>query len=177
MKRVLTSVLSFFAVLTLSAQSNVIDNLTISRKYYGENKSIEVICPTLGNFLKLVNLSRSEFESAMKNHGYYLQDNPTKFVPYWNWNWDIDETKACNTFCYNLVKEEITCFVPQEYIYPTDCIASLYEELRGKLLESKDGWDLFAFKNNGWIYQVIIGFSDSQWIIYFEKVQPVGPNN
>ena len=168
MKKIVISIL-LSLLLIIPGRAQIIDNLETSICRYGQGKTVEVINPTIGNFLKLVNLSKSEFIKVMKSHGYTQQEEPEKYLCYWNWNWYTDESKACNTFCYNLAEEEIRCFIPEDLMYPKDCIGKLYESLRGHKIDSKQRSDLFAFISDGWVYWMIIGKTGTQWDISITK--------
>lgn len=136
--------------------------LSVQKKTYGSGYSLNVIQPTIDNFIKLVEMSDSEFESCMKYYGYFLQENQGSSLFYWNGSLDnYAYAKAVNSFYYNLLSNEITYMVSKEYIYPSTSITDLIKSLRPyyyarKALFGDEMSDVFKIERNGKVYAIFV---------------------
>ncbi len=150
-------------------------HLQTSNKTYGGKYSICVIRPTIDNFIYLLNCTESQFKSEMLYYKYFELDTPGKFLSYWNGTLDnFMEAKACTSFFYSLLGNELRCSVPTDMVYPSDAISSLYRDLKPYFVKSGHGpngnsIDSFKLTKSGTVYEFYLTEVDSSYYITILK--------
>jgi hypothetical protein len=153
-----------FALMLFALQmslSVVAQTLDVCYKPY-EGHSMTVIKPTINNFISLLSLSETQFESTMKRYKYFEENSDGKYRTFWNGSLDNFTYAMCvNTYCFNVMQNEIRFMVSSDMIYPADAMTSLYRSLRPYYKTSGVGTDglpidLFSFKKDGFVYSFYI---------------------
>lgn len=153
-----------FALMLFALQmslSVVAQTLDVCYKPY-EGHSMTVIKPTINNFISLLSLSETQFESTMKRYKYFEENSSGKYRSFWNGSLDNFTYAMCvNTFSFNVMQNEIRFMVSHDMIYPSDAITSLYRGLKPYFQTSGVGADglpidLFSFKKDGFVYSFYI---------------------
>ncbi len=150
--------LTLCITLTCGAQG-----LTSISKPYGYGYSVNVIQPTIENFISLCDMSETQFVSTMKANGYFPTENNGNSIAYWNGSIDnFAYAFAVNTWEYNILSDWRSYIVKKEYIYPsnsmTDFIRSLkpYYYARQCVLYNDIPSDVFKIERNGKVYAIFI---------------------
>ncbi|MGM9795525.1 MAG: hypothetical protein ACI3ZZ_04830 [Candidatus Aphodosoma sp.] len=151
-------ILSLCITITCGAQ-----NLTSVSKAYGHGYSVNVIQPTIENFISLCDMSESQFVSAMKAKGYFPTEDSGNPIVYWNGSTDnFAYALAVNTWEYNILSDWRSYIVKKEYIYPnnsmTDFIMSVkpYYYARKCVIYDDKPSDVFKIERNGKVYAIFI---------------------
>ena len=168
MKR-LISILILCVTITCCAQT-----LTSVSKAYGHGYSLNVIQPTIENFISLCDMSETQFISAMKSKGYFpTENNVGNPISYWNGSIDnFAYAFAVNTGEYNILSDWRTYIVKKEYIYPnnsmTDFIRSLkpYYYARKCVIYEDTPSDIFKIERNGKVYAIFITDLGDYYYVY-----------
>lgn len=154
----LTFLLTLWITITCGAQ-----NLTSVSKTYGSGYSVNVIQPTIENFILLCDMSESQFVSAMEAKGYFPTGDSGNPITYWNASLDnLAYAFAVNSWEYNILSGWRTYMVKKEYIYPnnsmTDFIRSLtpYYYARKCVIYDDKPSDVFKIERNGKVYAIFI---------------------
>ena len=136
--------------------------LTTATKTYGGGYTINVIQPTIDNFIKLCDMTESQFVSEMKSNKYFQIDETANPIGYWNGSIDnFAYAFVVNSFYRNILSDETEYMVQKEYIYPqssmTDFIRSLkpYYYARKALFYDTPS-DVFKIERNGKVYAIFI---------------------
>ena len=137
--------------------SAVAQTLDVCYKPY-EGYSMPVIKPTVENFISLLSLNENQFENIMRRYKYLEENSSGKYRVFWNGSLDnFTYAKCVNTYCFNVMRNEIRFMVASDMVYPADAMTSLYRSLKPYFKASRAGADglpvdYFAFKKDGAIY-------------------------
>lgn len=138
-------------------------NLKSVSKAYGHGYSVNVIQPTIENFISLCDMSEAQFESAMKAKGYFPTEDSGNPIVYWNGSIDnFAYAFAVNTWEYNILSGWRSYIVKKEYIYPansmSDFIRSLkpYHYAHKCVIYDDQPSDVFKIERNGKVYAIFI---------------------
>lgn len=159
LKTIITSV-----VLTISvALSANAQGLTSVSKTYGQGYSLQVIQPTIENFIALCDMTESQFISAMKVKGYFPIEGSGNPLEYWNGSIDnFAYAFAINTFEYNVLNGWRSFIVKKEYMYPKNCMTDFIRSLKPYYFARKCAIyedtpsDVFRIESNKQVYAIFI---------------------
>lgn len=152
----------FLFVLCFTLVCEARDLTSVSRSY-GQGYSLEVIQPTIGNFISLCDMSESQFVAAMKAKGYFPTEDSGNPISYWNASIDnLAYAFAVNTWEYDVLSGWRSYIVKKEYIYPKNSMTNLIRSLRPYyyarkcvLYDDKPS-DVFKIERNGKVYAIFI---------------------
>lgn len=147
-------------LITIPIKAQTLETVT---KPYGSGYSMIVIKPTLNNFITLVGLTGSQFESIMRKYNYFEQEGSGgKYISFWNGSLDNYTYAQCvNTYNYNVMRSEVRLFVLIDMVYPNNAITDLLQDLRPYYKKSGFGAtgnhiDVFVFRRNSNTYEFYV---------------------
>lgn len=153
-------ILIFFMCITFICDAQSLSSVS---KSYGHGYSLNVIQPTIENFIKICDMTEAQFVSAMKAKGYFPTENSGNPIAYWNGSIDnFAYAFAVNTWEYNILSDWRSFIVKKEYIYPSnsmsDFIRSLkpYYYARKCVIYENTPSDVFKIERNGKVYAIFI---------------------
>lgn len=154
--------------------ASMAQTLDVCYKPYGGH-SMAVIKPTIENFITLLSLNEYQFESTMNRYKYFEENSSGKYRSFWNGSLDNFTYANCvNTYCFNVMQNEIRFMVSHDMVYPSDAITSLYRGLKPYFQTSGVGTDgipidLFSFKKDGFVYSFYIRNTGSLFDVVVTK--------
>lgn len=160
--------LAVFFPLCVSAQS-----LSYKSKPYGHSYQINVIQPTIDNFIKLCDMNASQFIAAMKSCGYFEMDNSSyDSVDYLNGSIDnFAYAHAVNSFS-RYSNGWIVYMGEKEYMYPADSFSSFLSQLSpyfyektNRIYEDRTS-DVYSIQRNGYTYAIFVTNIGKAWDVH-----------
>ena len=157
-----------FITLTSSSQT-----LNYVSKPYGHGYSVNVIQPTIENFIKLCDMNPSQFVSAMKSCGYFeMEQSSYDPIDYWNGSLDnFAYAHAVNSFSrYN--SGWIVYMAEKEYIYPNNSFSNFKNSLAEYYYEHTDRiYDgmasaVYKIEKNGYTYGIFVTDMGKAWDVH-----------
>lgn len=131
-------------------------------KSYGSGYSVQVIQPTVENFIKLCDMTDAQFEAEMKSHKYFKIDETANPIGYWNGSIDnFAYAFAVNSFYRNILSEETQYLAKKEYIYPASSVTDFIRSLKPYYYARKPLFydtptDVFKISRNGVVYGIFV---------------------
>lgn len=158
MKKIIAFIFCLCMISTAgSAQSLETKTLTIGGSSY------EVIVPTLGNLIAIVNMDVTTFKTTMRRYNYHPDEqfSGSSYV-YTNSSLDLfldnNNGLGVNTIMYDPsgTNKFAGFWVLSKDAYPRDCIADLYQQLSRYYQKSTGGKRYYALRYNGYSYGIDI---------------------
>ena len=160
----------FLAILPICVLAQ---NLSYESKPYGHGYHINVIQPTIDNFIKLCDMNASQFISAMKYYDYFEMDNSSyECIDYWNGSIDnFAFAKAVNSFS-RTINGWIIYMGDKEYMFPNDSFSDFLSQLSPYYYEQTDRIynnrmsDVYTINRNGFVYGIFVTNMGKSWDVH-----------
>lgn len=142
--------------------TSVGQTLTSATKTYGGGYTIKVIQPTIDNFIRLCDMTETQFVSEMKANKYFLIDDTANPIGYWNGSIDnFAYAFVVNSFYRNILSDETEYMVKKEYIYPQSSMSDFIRSLKPYYYARKAVFydtpsDVFKIERYGKVYGIFI---------------------